>query len=166
VVDVRLQDMRGMMAGWRHPGGGYPGEMMGGGNYPGGMMGGGDYPGSRASAPGQWPGMMRVTASPSAVPAGTVSFRVHNTGSLTHELVILPLPPAGSGTRPLRADGTVSERGSLGEASASCAAGAGQGIAPGASGWVTLRLPPGRYELVCNLPGHYAMGMYTELDVR
>jgi len=26
-------------------------------------------------------------------------------------------------------------------------------------------LAAGRYELLCNLPGHYAAGMYTELDV-
>ncbi len=39
----------------------------------------------------------------------------------------------------------------------------GDGIAVGAAGWVTLE--PGRYELVCNLPGHYAAGMYNELDV-
>jgi uncharacterized cupredoxin-like copper-binding protein len=30
---------------------------------------------------------------------------------------------------------------------------------------VTLDLKPGRYELLCNLPHHYAGGMYTELDV-
>jgi hypothetical protein len=32
--------------------------------------------------------------------------------------------------------------------------------------WVTLHLAPGRYELICNLPGHYAAGMFAELDVR
>ncbi|WP_253033861.1 sulfocyanin-like copper-binding protein [Arthrobacter sp. H16F315] len=26
-------------------------------------------------------------------------------------------------------------------------------------------MPPGRYELVCNLPGHYAAGMYSQLKV-
>jgi uncharacterized cupredoxin-like copper-binding protein len=30
---------------------------------------------------------------------------------------------------------------------------------------VTLTLGPGSYELVCNLPGHYAAGMHAELDV-
>lgn len=39
------------------------------------------------------------------------------------------------------------------------------GIDPGAIGWVTVDLPRGAYELVCNLPGHYAAGMYTELRV-
>lgn len=33
------------------------------------------------------------------------------------------------------------------------------------SGWVTVTLPPGRYELICNLPGHCAEGMYTQLTV-
>jgi uncharacterized cupredoxin-like copper-binding protein len=31
---------------------------------------------------------------------------------------------------------------------------------------VNLHLAAGRYELICNLPGHYGMGMFTELDVR
>ena len=39
------------------------------------------------------------------------------------------------------------------------------GIAPGASGWTTVTLTPGRYELICNITGHYWTGMYTELDV-
>ena len=47
-----------------------------------------------------------------------------------------------------------------------CGAGSGEGVAPGASSWVTLTLAPGRYELVCNFPGHYAAGMYTQLTVR
>ena len=33
------------------------------------------------------------------------------------------------------------------------------------SAGVTLNLPPGRYELACNLPWHYADDMYTELRV-
>ena len=52
-----------------------------------------------------------------------------------------------------------------GEVSASCRADAGEGITSGSAGWTTLTLPPGRYELVCNLPNHYAAGMYQELTV-
>ena len=51
------------------------------------------------------------------------------------------------------------------EVSASCGADAGEGITSGSAGWTTLTLPPGRYELVCNLPNHYAAGMYQELTV-
>jgi uncharacterized cupredoxin-like copper-binding protein len=116
----------------------------------GGMMGGG----------------MMLHLTPLTVPAGTVSFLVLNHGTETHELVVLPLTGGSSpGTRALGADNRVSEEGSLGEASNECGAGAGEGIAPGDASWVTLALKPGRYELVCNLPGHYAAGMYGELDV-
>ena len=68
-------------------------------------------------------------------------------------------------------DGKVDEAGSLGEASRTCGADRGDeqssdyGIAPGTSGWTTLTLPPGRYELICNIAGHYGAGMYAVLDV-
>ena len=111
-------------------------------------------------------GTMRVLTSRQQVPAGTVSLRVANVGSLVHELVVLPLASGQqAGQRPGGADGKVDESGGVGESSRTCGAGAGDGINPGAIGWVTLTLPPGKYELVCNLPGHYAAGMYTELQV-
>ncbi|MEY9776334.1 sulfocyanin-like copper-binding protein [Arthrobacter sp. MW3 TE3886] len=111
-------------------------------------------------------GAMRMTADRSAVGHGTVSFLVTNGGTISHELVILPLPENQiAGTRPIGGDAKIDESGTIGEASNTCADGAGQGILPGASGWVTVTLPPGRYELVCNLSGHYAAGMYTQLTV-
>jgi uncharacterized cupredoxin-like copper-binding protein len=110
--------------------------------------------------------MMSIAARRSVVGAGTMSFRVWNAGMMDHELVVMRLPEGGVGTRSVGADGRVSEEGSLGEASRSCGEGAGEGIAPGAVSWVSLNLAGGRYELICNLPGHYAMGMFTELDVR
>jgi uncharacterized cupredoxin-like copper-binding protein len=111
-------------------------------------------------------GMMRIFVDRAHVPAGTVSLRVANTGSLVHELVVLPLPPGQQvGERPVGNDNTVDETGSLGEASKTCGSGAGDGIDPGAIGWVTLSLPAGNYELICNLSGHYTAGMYTELTV-
>lgn len=111
-------------------------------------------------------GAMRMTTDQSTVAHGPVSFLVTNAGTLSHELVILPLPESQiPGTRPIGSDAKIDEAGSLGEASNTCAEGTGQGILPGTSGWVTLTLPPGRYELVCNLPGHYAAGMYTQLTV-
>jgi uncharacterized cupredoxin-like copper-binding protein len=110
-------------------------------------------------------GMFSVTVSPAQVHAGTLSLRVSNIGVLTHELVVLPLGNRAVGGRSVGADGRVDESGSLGEASATCAAGAREGIASGTAGWVTLQLAAGRYELICNLPGHYAVGMHAELDV-
>ena len=137
VVDVELIDMGRM------------GAMMGEGNWR-----------------SYHSGMMRLTVSPGDVPAGVVSFQVENVGTRTHEMVVLPLRSGAQvGSRVVGADGTVDETGSLGEASASCAAGAGDGITAGSVGWVTLHLPAGRYELLCNIPGHYPAGMYAELDV-
>ena len=100
-------------------------------------------------------------------PAGQVTFVAVNRGSRIHELVVLPLGPhAAVRRRAVRSDRAVDESASLGEASRSCAAGEGNGLQPGTTGWITLRLTPGRYELVCNRPGHYTRGMYTELVVR
>jgi uncharacterized cupredoxin-like copper-binding protein len=59
----------------------------------------------------------------------------------------------------------VDESNSLAEASRTCGAGAGDGINPGAIGWVTVNLPVGNYELICDRPGHYAAGMFSELTV-
>lgn len=138
VVDVSLTDM---------------GPMMGGGMMGGGMM-------------GHAMGMMRIAASPTSVPAGQVSLRVFNRGSLDHEVVVMPLAPGQYvGQRPIAADGRVDESGSLGEASQSCSGEEGDGISPRSWSWTTLTLPAGRYEMLCNIAGHYGSGMYTELDV-
>lgn len=138
VVNVSLTSMGGAMMG---------GTTTGGRNYMGG-------------------GVMQLSVDRATVPAGSVSFVATNFGSIDHELVILPLGDnQRAGLRPIGADSKISEEGSLAEASASGAEGAGDGIRPGSSGWVTLTLAPGRYELVCNLPGHYGAGMSTELTV-
>jgi uncharacterized cupredoxin-like copper-binding protein len=109
---------------------------------------------------------MMLRATPATVPAGQVSLVASNLGWRTHELVILPLSTgASAGQRVAGADGTVSEANSLGEASGNCAAGAGGGIPAKRVGWVTLTLAAGNYELVCNLPNHYADGMRQELTV-
>jgi uncharacterized cupredoxin-like copper-binding protein len=141
VVNVSLADMGGSMMGQR-------GGMMGQGR---GMMSGGS---------------MRLSADHATVPHGTVSFLATNGGSINHEMVILPLPASQSvGARPTGADAKANEAGSLGEASNTNGKGAGQGVVPGASSWITVTLAPGQYELVCNLPNHYTAGMYTQLTV-
>jgi uncharacterized cupredoxin-like copper-binding protein len=132
-------------------------------NMGGAMMGSGGMMGRATTAPVR---MMRIATDRLSVPAGQVSLVAANSGSMTHELVILPLATGQPvGTRAVGADNRVSETGSLGEASRSCSAGAGEGIAAGSTGWVTVLLRPGRYELVCNIAGHYRAGMYAELDV-
>jgi uncharacterized cupredoxin-like copper-binding protein len=109
---------------------------------------------------------MRVAADRTTVSHGAVSFVATNMGTITHELIVLPLA-AGQrvGTRPLNSEVRVNEDTSVGEASKACGPAEGEGITRGAQGWVTLRLARGRYELVCNIAGHYAAGMHTVLTV-
>ena len=109
---------------------------------------------------------MMLRAFPATVRAGQVSFVAQNMGRRTHEVVVMPLAADKSpGQRVPGKDGKVDERGSRGEASNSCAAGAGEGIAAGTVGWVTLTLEAGRYELLCNLPNHYVSGMWQAFSV-
>ena len=111
-------------------------------------------------------GAMRLIADHTTVPHGTVSFLVTNSGSIDHEMVVLPLVDSQTaGTRPIAGDARIDEAGSLGEASKTDGEGAGKGIVSGASGWMTITLAPGHYELVCNLAGHYTAGMFTQLTV-
>ena len=96
------------------------------------------------------PGMMRMVATPGTVPHGTVSLRISNAGVWTHELVVLPLPTGhGIGQRPVGADGKVDEQGSLGEALRTCGAGAGDGIASGASRRVRPRVTQCPQPMLC-----------------
>lgn len=153
-----------------------PGSMMGPGTMGTGMMGpgmigpgpGGQYgPG----APNQgypWPGMrmMSILIDPATVPAGQVPFRVVNTGVWIHELTVLPLDPGENlGQRRIGTNNQVDESASLGHVEASCGADEGDGLVPGAVGRTTITLKPGRYELICNIAGHYWAGMYTELTI-
>ena len=163
IVDVTTSDMGGMMGPGMNGGPMMGPGMMGPGMNGGPMMG---PQGAWPNSPGMGMGMMRLTINPTSVPAGQVSLRVANNGMLAHEVMVMPLGPGQNpGQRPVGANWEVNETGSLGEAARTCGAGEGDGIAPGAMGWTTLSLTPGRYELFCNIAGHYGSGMYTELDV-
>ena len=110
--------------------------------------------------------MVSMNADASSVPAGAVTFVASNFGHLNHELLIFPMATDGLGTRPVGTGGKIDESSSLGEASRSCAGGVGDGIAPGTRSWITVNLGPGTYELLCDLPWHYANGMFTTITVR
>ena len=156
VVDVTLTDM--------------PGTMMGPGMGPG-MMGPSPRGEYSLGAPAQgypWPRMrmMSLLINPTTVPAGQVSFRVVNAGAWIHELTVMPLGAGQSiGQRRIEADNQVDESARVGQVEGSCGADEGDGIAPGATGWTTITLAPGRYELICNVAGHYRAGMYAQLEV-
>jgi hypothetical protein len=63
--------------------------------------------------------------------------------------------PLGTGRSPgqlaIGANGQVDESASLAEAARSCGPDDGDGILPATTGWTTVTLTPGRYELLCNI---------------
>jgi uncharacterized cupredoxin-like copper-binding protein len=105
--------------------------------------------------------MIRATLSDSAieldqssVPSGTISISVTNEGSMVHEIEVfagdqtdLPVTQAVADTSSLDLVDEIED------------------IVPGTSVTIDLDLPAGEYVILCNLPGHYQMGMVTRLTV-
>ena len=100
------------------------------------------------------PNEFSLVPAKTSVPAGKVTFTVVNKGSMTHEMVVVPSPNGPASLK--QADGSASEAGSLGEVA---------DLAAGATGRLTVTMPAGQYTLLCNLPGHFAGGMYATFTV-
>ena len=104
--------------------------------------------------------MLDVRADRTEVPAGKVTFEATNMSkSIVHEMIVSPVP---NGNKPLPYDGNMNKvdedaAGHLGEVSE---------LDPGKTGSLTLTLAPGKYVMFCNIPGHYAMGMWTMITVK
>lgn len=104
--------------------------------------------------------MMKVIAVPNTVPAGEVTFMATNRSSDTiHEMILIKLTDPKKALPYVAADSKVDEdaAGHLGEVSE---------LDPGKSGSLTMKLDPGTYMLLCNVPGHYMAGMWTTVTVR
>ena len=102
----------------------------------------------------------RLDVAPPQVPAGWVTLQVSNAGPSTHEVLIVATTEP-DGRLVLRPDGvTVDE-----DALDSHKVGSVDGLLPGTHRTLRLRLSAGRYELFCNMAGHYLTGMHTGLTV-
>lgn len=102
---------------------------------------------------------MGVKAAPATAPAGVVTFHVTNTSKDTiHEMIVMSLADPTKALPYIDADQRVDEdkAGDKGEVSE---------LDPGATGSLTVALKPGKYLLICNVPGHFASGMWTEFEV-
>ena len=99
-----------------------------------------------------------VTLAQTSVNGGPVTFKVKNTGTLLHELVVIQTDIAAEKIQP-NADepGKMSEEGTQGESG---------DVAVGETKEFTLNLTPGKYVLMCNEVGHYMMGMHIPFVVR
>ena len=99
-----------------------------------------------------------VSVDASSAMAGEVSFTVANEGTIGHEFLVVKTDielgkiPLDGDHFPEPADGleVIDE---IGE------------FPKGTTETLTLMLEPGKYQLVCNLPGHYAAGMHAGFEV-
>jgi uncharacterized cupredoxin-like copper-binding protein len=99
-----------------------------------------------------------IALSAEKTPAGSTTFEVTNTGSTMHEFVILKTD--------LAPDALPLDQGSVVESAPGVTpVGGVSGLRPGAHKAVTVNLEPGNYVIICNVPGHYALGMNTGLRV-
>jgi Cupredoxin-like domain len=99
----------------------------------------------------------RIKLSRPRIPAGDVRLVVTNKGPDTHELLVARTGAA----LPLRGDNiTVDE-----DALEPVTVGEAEGEPPGHVRVLQLKLRPGRYELFCNMAGHYLGGMRARLVV-
>ena len=105
------------------------------------------------------PSAMGIKLSTDQVPAGNVVFKVTNSSKETaHEMLVFhyvegmqfPYDP-----KILKID--EDKAGSLGEVSET---------EPGKVGEVQLDLKPGKYVVLCDVPGHFANGMWALLTVK
>ena len=94
-------------------------------------------------------GDMWVKADKTAIDAGKVTFAIKNEGATMHGMAMALQPVAAPG-------GMLDESGLLAK---------GKELGAGASDTITADLKPGRYELVCFLPGHYAAGQKLPFEV-
>jgi len=104
--------------------------------------------------------MMGVFAVPSTVPAGEVTFTATNRSTDTiHEMILIKVTDLKKPLPYLAADNKIDEdaAGHLGEVSE---------LDPSKSGSLTMKLDPGTYMLLCNVPGHYMAGMWTTITVK
>lgn len=99
-----------------------------------------------------------VTSTPSAVGAGSVEFTARNAGTIAHELVVIRTElaedqlPVSEGTVDENAEG-IEVIGEIEEFDA------------GGERTASFELSAGNYVLICNVPGHYQLGMRTRFRV-
>lgn len=101
---------------------------------------------------------MGLNLAQDTVKAGEVTFQVTNSSKdQVHEMIVIPYPAAGKlpySDKDAKFDEDAAK--SMGEVSE---------LDPGKTGSLTLHLKPGKYVLSCNVPNHYANGMWTVITV-
>ena len=101
-----------------------------------------------------------IQATPATTRAGLVDFTVSNAGPSAHEFLIFRADQAPDAL-PTGSDGRVDESSDQ----ITKVFDSGDNIAPNGSKVFHAALTPGKYVMVCNLPGHYKAGMHEAFTV-
>ena len=97
---------------------------------------------------------------PATIAAGQVTLNIRNDGKVAHELLVFKSPLAVS--QYPKVNGAIDEEGPGITKDSD-----GDNLDPGTTQTRTVDLSvPGTYVFVCNLPGHFAAGMYTTVVVK
>lgn len=115
-------------------------------------------------------GPMSVVPFVSSAPAGDVTFRVKNLGTIEHEMIVLktdtpydqlPIADAGDPPAPVKVGANkVDEANNVGETG-------DPNLKPGDTRTFTIKnMAPGKYVLVCNIANHYGLGMRAAFTVQ
>ena len=97
---------------------------------------------------------------PATIAAGQVTLNIRNDGKIAHELLVFKSPLEAS--QYPKVNGGIDEEGPGITKDSD-----GDNLDPGTTQTRTVDLSaPGTYVFVCNLPGHFAAGMYTTVVVK
>ena len=102
-----------------------------------------------------------ISADVSSVPVGDALFEATNLGTIPHEVVFLRTDrPVGD--LPIGSDNKVNR---FAEGIEDLGVIRTDALVPGATVRESFALPAGNYALICNVPGHYAAGMFTAFSI-
>ena len=99
----------------------------------------------------------KVATDHPSIAAGHVVVGIRNHASMLHELKVIKTDLAPDQLPIDGATAKAKEDGKVGELT---------NIAAGASRKLVLELTPGKYVLICNIAGHYQLGMRVGLEVQ
>ena len=99
-----------------------------------------------------------IAPAVAAASAGEIAFEAVNEGSLAHDLWVIRTDLAADALPVASGVAAAGEGGAL--------AGRSGNVAARASARLALRLGAGRYVLICNVAGHYELGMRAAFAVR
>jgi uncharacterized cupredoxin-like copper-binding protein len=98
----------------------------------------------------------KITVNVASVKAGSIKIGVRNLGTMEHSFQVIKTDLAPDKLPIDAASAKAKEDGKVGEIAS---------IPAGKSAAVTIDLAPGKYVFMCNIAGHYQLGMHTGFTV-